>query len=197
MGAVSFFRAFASILAPILAALLAANQPAAGEELRSNNIDPTAIEKVDRFFEKWDKPNTPGAVLAIVKDGKIIYSRGYGMANLEEAVPNNSKTVFHLGSVSKQFTAFAIHLLVSDGKLSLDDDVRQYIQEVSRLCKTDNNSAASASYERPPRPMESSRFGRLASLGRNYGRRCSSHSHATKGAKFYTWRRNALQQQRV
>jgi CubicO group peptidase (beta-lactamase class C family) len=129
VGAVSFFRAFASILALMLAALLAANQPAAGEELRSNNIDPTAIEKVDRLFEKWDKPNTPGAVLAIVKDGKIIYSRGYGMANLEEAVPNNSKTVFHLGSVSKQFTAFAIHLLVSDGKLSLDDDVRQYIQE--------------------------------------------------------------------
>lgn len=91
---------------------------------------PSTIEQVDRLFEKWDKPNTPGAVLAILKDGKIIYSRGYGMANLEESVPNAPSTVFHLGSVSKQFTAFAIHLLVNDGKLSLDDDVRKYLRKL-------------------------------------------------------------------
>ena len=129
MSAVSFFRAFPSILVIMFAASLASNGLADGDELGSNNLDPIAIEKVDRLFEKWDKPNTPGAVLAILRDGKIIYSRGYGMANLEEAVPNTSATVFHLGSVSKQFTAFAIQLLANDGKLSLDDDFRKYIPE--------------------------------------------------------------------
>jgi len=129
VSAVSFFRAFPSILVIMFAASLASNGLADGDELGSNNLDPIAIEKVDRLFEKWDKPNTPGAVLAILRDGKIIYSRGYGMANLEEAVPNTSATVFHLGSVSKQFTAFAIQLLANDGKLSLDDDFRKYIPE--------------------------------------------------------------------
>jgi CubicO group peptidase (beta-lactamase class C family) len=118
-----------SILAIMLAAWSPSGGSAAGEEPGTENMAPSTIEQVDRLFEKWDKPNTPGAVLAILKDGKIIYSRGYGMANLEESVPNAPSTVFHLGSVSKQFTAFAIHLLVNDGKLSLDDDARKYLPE--------------------------------------------------------------------
>lgn len=118
------------ILATMLAAWSVRGGSAAAEEPGTENMAPSTIEQVDRLFEKWDKPNTPGAVLAILKDGKIIYSRGYGMANLEESVPNAPSTVFHLGSVSKQFTAFAIHLLVNDGKLSLDDDVRKYLRKL-------------------------------------------------------------------
>jgi CubicO group peptidase (beta-lactamase class C family) len=133
--ALSFFRAFPAILLTMLAASLASNGPAGAEEFGSNDMDPTAIERVDRLFEKWDKPTTPGAVLAILKDGKIIYSRGYGMANLEENIPNAPSTVFHLGSVSKQFTAFAIHLLGHDGKLSLDDDVRKYLPKFPEFVK--------------------------------------------------------------
>jgi CubicO group peptidase (beta-lactamase class C family) len=124
MGTVRIF-----ILATMLAAWSVRGGSAAAEEPGTENMAPSIIEQVDRLFEKWDKPNTPGAVLAILKDGKIVYSRGYGMANLEESVPNAPSTVFHLGSVSKQFTAFAIHLLVNDGKLSLDDDVRKYLPE--------------------------------------------------------------------
>jgi CubicO group peptidase (beta-lactamase class C family) len=118
------------IVAAMLAASSARGESAAPPEGPKTAImEPSTIEQVDRLFEKWDKPNTPGAVLAILKDGKIIYSRGYGMANLEESVPNTPSTVFHLGSVSKQFTAFAIHLLVNEGKLSLDDDARKYLPE--------------------------------------------------------------------
>ncbi len=85
---------------------------------------------VDQLFTKWNKSDSPGAVVAVVKDGAIIYSRGYGMASLEYGIPNTPSNVFHLASVSKQFTAFAIYLLVQDGKLSLDDDVRKYLPEL-------------------------------------------------------------------
>jgi CubicO group peptidase (beta-lactamase class C family) len=91
---------------------------------------PRVKEQVDQLFTKWDKVETPGAAIAIIKDGKIIYSRGYGMANLEYDIPNTPATVFHIASVSKQFTAFAIYLLERENKLSLDDDVRRYLPEL-------------------------------------------------------------------
>jgi CubicO group peptidase (beta-lactamase class C family) len=85
---------------------------------------------VDQLFAQWAGPDSPGASIAIVQNGKIIYSQGYGAANLEYGVPNSPATVFPLASVSKQFTAFAIYLLVQDGKLSLDDDVRKYLPKL-------------------------------------------------------------------
>ncbi|MCK1359374.1 serine hydrolase [Bradyrhizobium sp. 199] len=82
---------------------------------------------MDQLFARWAEPNSPGAVIAVLQDGKIMYSQGYGAANLEHGVPNTPATVFHLASVSKQFTAFAIYQLAYEGKLSLDDDVRKYV----------------------------------------------------------------------
>lgn len=99
-------------------------------------INPTQIQKVDMLFSDWSKPDTPGAALAVIKDGEIIYRRGYGMADLERNAPNTPTTVFHVASMSKQFTAFAIQLLVDEGKLSLDDDVRKYIPELHDFGKT-------------------------------------------------------------
>ena len=96
---------------------------------------PTQIKKVDMIFSAWNKSDTPGVALAVVKDGKIIYRRGYGMADLERNLPNAPSTVFHLASMSKQFTAFAIQLLADEGKLSLDDDVRKYIPELHEFSK--------------------------------------------------------------
>jgi len=87
-------------------------------------------KQVDALFEPWNSPETPGASVAVVKDGKIIFKKGYGMANLEYGIPNTPSTVFHIASVSKQFTVFAILLLEKEGKLSLDDDIRKYIPEV-------------------------------------------------------------------
>lgn len=87
------------------------------------------FEKVDRLFAEFDKKDSPGAAIAIIRDGKILYSRGYGMANLEYDIPITSSTIFHVASVSKQFTAFAIAMLDDRGYLSLDDDVRDYIPE--------------------------------------------------------------------
>jgi len=87
-------------------------------------------DRVDKLFETWDKPASPGATLAVMKDGQIVYSRGYGLANLEYGVRNSAETVFHVASLSKQFTAFAIHLLVLEGRISLDDDIRKYVPEM-------------------------------------------------------------------
>lgn len=89
-------------------------------------------EKVDELFAEWDKPNSPGCALGVIKDGRLIYARGYGMANLEYDIPITSKTVFRIGSTSKQFTAMCIALLAERGKLSLDDDIRKYIPEMPR-----------------------------------------------------------------
>jgi len=86
--------------------------------------------QVDKVFEKWDKSDSPGCALGVYRDGKIIYKHGYGMANLNDDVPITPATVFHVASMSKQFTAASIVLLAQQGKLSLDDDVRKYIPDL-------------------------------------------------------------------
>jgi CubicO group peptidase (beta-lactamase class C family) len=92
--------------------------------------------QVDALFKEYDRPDSPGAAVVIVQDGKTILQREYGSANLEYGIPITSKTVFHVGSVSKQFTGFSILLLEHQGRLSLDDDVRKYLPEVPDFGKT-------------------------------------------------------------
>jgi CubicO group peptidase (beta-lactamase class C family) len=87
-------------------------------------------DKVDKIFASWDNSESPGCALAIIKDGDIIYKRGYGMANLENNVPITPQSVFYIGSVSKQFVTMCVALLVQEGKISLDDDVRKHIPEL-------------------------------------------------------------------
>jgi CubicO group peptidase (beta-lactamase class C family) len=87
-------------------------------------------KQVDAVFAKWDSAVSPGCALSMIKDGQIIYKHGYGLADLDHDIPITPETVFHVASVSKQFTAMAVLLLAQAGKLSLDDDVRQYIPEV-------------------------------------------------------------------
>lgn len=88
------------------------------------------ITAVDKIFAQYDKPDSPGCALAVIKDGQILYKRGYGLADLDHDVPIKSDTPFHVASVSKQFTAFAILLLAQQGKLSLDDKVQKHITEL-------------------------------------------------------------------
>ncbi|MFN4316300.1 MAG: serine hydrolase [Chitinophagaceae bacterium] len=88
-----------------------------------------AASKVDSMFAAYSD-KSPGAAVAIVKDGELILLKGYGMANLEHGIPITPQTVFNIASVSKQFTAFSIYLLAADGKISLNDDIRLYIPEL-------------------------------------------------------------------
>lgn len=101
----------------------------------SINFSPQGDElaaRVDKLFAPWDKPNSPGGMLAIIKDGKVIYERGYGAADLEHNVSISSTTVFNIASTSKQFTAMSILILARQGKISLDDDIRKYIPEMPK-----------------------------------------------------------------
>ena len=87
-------------------------------------------DSVDKVFAAWDTRQSPGCALGIYKDGRIAYERGYGMADLEHDAPITSETPFYIGSVSKQFTAFAAALLIQQGKAGPDDSIRKYFPEL-------------------------------------------------------------------
>jgi len=93
-------------------------------------------DKVDGLFSTWDKSDSPGCSLAIIRNGEVIYKRGYGRSNLEYDIPITPTTIFHVASVSKQFTAMAIAMLAEERKLSLDDDVHKYVPELPDFDET-------------------------------------------------------------
>jgi len=92
-------------------------------------------KKVDQLFRGVIGPNDPGCAVGIYRGNKILYSQGYGLANIENDVEITSESVFNIGSTSKQFTAASIIKLEQQGKLSLDDDIRQYLPEIPQYQK--------------------------------------------------------------
>jgi CubicO group peptidase (beta-lactamase class C family) len=92
--------------------------------------------KVDQVFAAYDKSDTPGCALGIVRDGEFIYKKGYGNASLELGVPLTPQSVFYMGSVSKQFTAASVVLAAEQSYLSLDDDIRKYVPELPSYGRT-------------------------------------------------------------
>ncbi|TFH66354.1 MAG: class A beta-lactamase-related serine hydrolase, partial [Gemmatimonadales bacterium] len=99
--------------------------PARGQE-----VPGVSHASVDAVFQAFDGTRTPGCAVGVSSGGSPILLRAYGMADLEHDVPNTAETIFEPGSVSKQFTAAATVLLALDGKISLDDDIRDYIPEL-------------------------------------------------------------------
>jgi CubicO group peptidase (beta-lactamase class C family) len=86
--------------------------------------------KVAGLFATWDRPDTPGAAVAVIEEGKVRYLRGFGCANLEHGIPIGPQTVFDIASVSKQFTGMAVAMLADEGAICLGDDIRKYVPEV-------------------------------------------------------------------
>jgi CubicO group peptidase (beta-lactamase class C family) len=117
------FRFFALVLLSALVQPTVWSQTAATQAERPS-------EQVDKLFEKMDRTISPGCAVAAIRDGKILYQRGYGMADLDHNVPITADTVFQVASMSKQFTAAAIVMLARERKLSLDDEVRKYVPEL-------------------------------------------------------------------
>lgn len=103
---------------------------------KTQPADDESAKKVDAFLSQWDKNDMPGCSVGAVKDGRLVYKRGFGMANLDYDVPNTPSTLFNLASASKQFTAASIALLAQQGKLSLDDDIRKYVPEMPKYDDT-------------------------------------------------------------
>ena len=78
---------------------------------QAQTLSPAQTAQVDKIFAQWNRSGSPGCALGVYQDGHILYSHGYGMANLNDDVPITPQTVFHVASMSKQFTAFSILLL--------------------------------------------------------------------------------------
>jgi CubicO group peptidase (beta-lactamase class C family) len=98
--------------------------------------DETVWARVDSVFSEMNTSWTPGCAVSVMERGSPVYTRGYGMANLEYGIPITPASVFHVASVSKQFTAFAVSLLAAEGELSWEDDIRSYVPEVPDFGET-------------------------------------------------------------
>ncbi|MCH7565322.1 MAG: beta-lactamase family protein [Gemmatimonadetes bacterium] len=88
------------------------------------------IARIDSVFQDLNRSDRPGCTIAVFKGGEVAYANGYGMANLEYGIALQPRSVFHVASISKQFTAFAVELLVSEGRVSWDDPIQDYVPEI-------------------------------------------------------------------
>src|SRR6185503_3339421 len=93
----------------------------------SQTLASDTAKKIDSLFKTWDNNSSPGCAIGIVRNDSLIYAKGYGIANLEYGIPVTPETIFHMASVSKQFTAYSIVLLANQGRLQLDDDIHKYL----------------------------------------------------------------------
>src|SRR5262245_153589 len=91
---------------------------------------PAQRARVDSLFAVYDRDAGPGLAVAVVQDGRLVFSEGYGLADIEHRVPITGSTVFDIASVSKQFAGMAVAMLATQGKLSLDAEVTTYVPEM-------------------------------------------------------------------
>jgi CubicO group peptidase (beta-lactamase class C family) len=99
-----------------------------------DSTEPTAAtvtQQLDALFQPWNRTDEPGLVVGVVKDGALIYRRGFGMASLETSAANTPTTRMRIGSISKHFTCLLALLLAEEGKLDLDQPIRTYIPELA------------------------------------------------------------------
>ena len=99
----------------------------------AQNLPRATVARIDSLFAPYSRTDAPGLAVAVVRDGRTIFAKGYGMADLEHRVAITPSTVFDVASVSKQFTGLAIAMLVGEGKIRLDDDIRRYIPEMANI----------------------------------------------------------------
>lgn len=96
----------------------------------SAQLSETETKQIDSLFVQWNTPDHPGGAVGIMKKGKVVYSKAFGLASLEYRVANTDGTIFNTGSISKQFTAMGIVVLHLQGLLSVDDDIRKYLPDL-------------------------------------------------------------------
>jgi CubicO group peptidase (beta-lactamase class C family) len=92
--------------------------------------DSSAVAELKKQFQQWDRLDVPGGAVAIVRDGRVEASGGFGSANLDDRAPITTQSVFEMGSVAKSFVCAALALLMDQGKLHPDDDVRKFLPEM-------------------------------------------------------------------
>ena len=95
-----------------------------------NQTSPKKTEQINALFNQWTNGFSPGASIAIIDDGKIVFANSYGFSSLEYKVKNTPETLFNINSNSKQFTTYALVKLMKQGKIKLDDNIRTYLPEL-------------------------------------------------------------------
>jgi hypothetical protein len=133
LEAVAFFPSGSGIHQIEVAPLEEEESESGGYEITLERLEPAATTesgRVDQLFAQWDRAGSPGASVAVARGDSVLFEKGYGYAQLEYGIPITPATIFHVASVSKQFTAFAIAMLANQGKLSLDDDIREHLPYV-------------------------------------------------------------------
>ncbi|MDB4922274.1 serine hydrolase [Mucilaginibacter sp.] len=101
----------------------------------SQDIPVAQQTQIDSVFKAYTQPGSPGVAVLIIKDGNVVFKKGYGLASLEYNIQVSTTTVFDIASVSKQFTGFAISTLIQQGKISPDDDIHKYLPDVPQFNK--------------------------------------------------------------
>jgi len=110
----------------------ASDQDALNQETRSDcSLSESAIKRIDELFHEFNL-ESPGYAIGISKNGQTCYKKGYGSANLDYNIPIDSNSVFSIASVSKQFTAACIALLILDEEITLDDPAFKYIPQLKK-----------------------------------------------------------------
>jgi CubicO group peptidase (beta-lactamase class C family) len=104
--------------------------------LDASGQDGTLQKQIDNIFSAYNKNHSPGYAVAVVKGQKVLYAKGFGLANLDYQIPITTRSGFDIASVSKQFTGACIALLIMDGKLSLDMPASRFIPELSKYKDT-------------------------------------------------------------
>ena len=89
----------------------------------------------DELMAAWSKGESPGAAVLVIRDGRVLLKKGYGLSNIKTGEAINASTVFDLASVSKQFTAMSIMLLAGQRKLTLDDSLAKFFPEFPAYAK--------------------------------------------------------------
>src|SRR6266542_469910 len=101
----------------------------------ANTLTPIKT-KLDALFRDYDRPDSPGASVALIQSGKVVFARSYGFADLEEQTPCRTNTNFRLASVTKQFTAMCIMILADRKKLSLHERLTDFFPEFPEYGRT-------------------------------------------------------------
>ena len=114
------------MLRRVVLAMFLAAAPAAGQGLSTDS----AFRWIDSVFAPYSSRQGPGCAVGVSRDGRLVFAKGYGSADLEHDAPITPSTPFYIASVAKQFTAMSIVLLAEDGRLSLDDSIRHWVPEV-------------------------------------------------------------------
>lgn len=94
------------------------------------SAQPSPVARLDSVFAAYQGTDRPGCAVAVSRNGELLAARGYGMADLAQGLAITPNSVFHIASVSKQFTGLSLVLLAASGRISLDDDIRKYLPEI-------------------------------------------------------------------